>query len=336
MKISNEYVRVQNGEQTITLKNLILDKYLELFIRTQQTEDYDERYSDDYNKIFTHCYIKFDEKIERINPSLEISKEQFDISISRINYDKTYNQNGIDIVYNFGTRNKSGIYVINQQKYIENLDEYNGRKITAIGFGNRNIYAILDTSNYSLIIQSGNTLNIFRKDKFVSDSICDSVPYHLSPDGQGWIAYDDGQYQTNYYAKLYSIGLGTQIGRMNNEKIIGKDIDMIKIDSKSFGFNLRKGSNKVEYPNSNMFCSSNKYPLPLYVFKELFPTSSLYLGSGKYPLLGDYKYVIYKYRMYYINRGGQMVELDQYYTMSCPINAEGYFQIITKIERNDN
>lgn len=338
MKISNDYVKVQNKEQAITLKNLILDKYLELFVRTQKNIDYEDRYSDDLNKSFTNCFIKFDDKLENITGSSDIDKNSFDLSIVRKSYDITNSDREVNVSYKFDTKGNHNVYDIKKEKYITDLADYIGRKITAIGFGNhkREIFAILDTNAYSLSIQDSNEFNIFRKDIFSSDAICDSIPYHLSPVGQGEIYYDDGYYQAKSYAKLYSVGLGTQIGKMNNEKIIGKDIDMIEIDNTSFGFNLRKGSNKIEYPNSNMFCSSSKYPLPLYVFKELSLTSSLYLGSGKYPLLGDYKYVIYKYRMYYINRGGQMVELDQYYTMSCPINTKGYFQIITKIERNDN
>lgn len=335
MIIANKFVRVQQDKNIVELHNLILNKYLELFSKTQY-ESEDNLYEDNYNKNLSRCYVKFDNKLENINPNIELTAKDFDIEFTSITTIVEFNNQEAHITYNYGTRVKTGIYDISAGKYIDNLSPYVGKKITALAFGSpSNIYAVIETINYSLTVDTSDNFNIFREDIFKSDAICDKYPYHLSPIGKGSIILDEDYSTANVYAKLYSIGLGKIIGGIEEELVVGKDIEINVKNNTTFSFNLKKGSANNIYPR-NIQPSYSKYPLALYVETFKFPHDKAYPSSSKYPMETDYRYIIYKYQLYYIGRGNELVTLDEYYTMSYLTDVKGLFEIETKIERNDD
>lgn len=335
MIVKNEFVKIKQKNNVVELHNLILNKYLELFSRTQY-ESETELEDDNGQKRLTVCLIKFDTPIENINENIELSQQDFDIQFSLLTQSVEFNNQEASIMYNYGRRESNGIYVIATEEYVDNLEDFLGKKITAIGFGSYNdIYTIVDTTNYSLIVEDSDSFNVFRKDNFKSDAVCSDYPYHLSPIGKGSIQLNEEGTTAYVYAKLYSVGLGVTMDSMAKEYIIGKDIDVNVIDDTTFSFNLKKGDVNNIFTRSSLQPTSSKYPLALYVNLFKFPSSSKFAYSNIYPAQTDYRYIIYKYRLYYFYRSG-LVELDEYYTMSYLTDVKGLFEIETKIERNDD
>lgn len=123
---------------------------------------------------------------------------------------------------------------------------------------------------------------------------------------------------------------------MEEEYIIGQDVDVIIESNTSFGFNLRRGLESNKYPTQTLYARNGLFPLPLKVNKELHPHRQLYTGSGIVPLLSDYKYIMYKYRYYYWDSFRyDNVYLDEYFITNLPNDTKGLFEIVTKIERSD-
>lgn len=330
MRIKNEYIKIKTDKE-IVLHNYIYDEYLKIFSKSQIEED--ESNLSNYNEMKTlvFCYIKFD---TRINNAKNASTEDFDIRIMVAQNEIAGNQKTINAQYTYTS--KKMITNASGSKIIKDLNEYVGKKITALGFGINTICACVDVSNYSIYIIKDEELSIARKDIISSDAVCDGVDYpvHLAPIFET-ITYESAgrKYQAPIYAKLYSIGLGQAVGKMSEEYIIGKDIDVKEESDTSFGFNVRKGNEQSVFPKNNLYCGSCKYPLPLYVGRELYPNVNLYSSNKLYPLESNYKYIIYKYEMYYFDRGSAKHTLN-YYTMSLYNSTKGIFEILTKIERN--
>lgn len=330
MRIKNEYIKIKTDKE-IVLHNYIYDEYLKIFSKSQIEEDEDELYSLNSRKTMYSCFIKFESNFEDITNK---TINDFDIRISSVQTEVNGNSQNVNAIYTYSTKN--GIYDIRSGKNIDDLNDYAGKKVTALAFGNEEILACIDTSNYSIYIIKDEELSISRKDIISSDAVCDGVDYpiHLAPIFKT-TTYESakGKYQADVYAKLYSIGLGQVIGKMSEEYIIGKDINIKEESNTSFGFNLRKGNEQSIFPRNNLYCGSGKYPLPLYIEKELHPKVNLYSSNRLYPLESNYKYIIYKYEMYYFDRGAAKHSLG-YYTMNLYNTTKGIFEILTKIERS--
>lgn len=326
MIVKNEYVQIKSKDKNVKITNMILNKYLALFSKGQYTIDSGLN----YDKLLSYCYIKIDEPIGEITPDKEFTPDNFDFYLtasSRIESSVEFNSNGCEITYQY----------LNDE--ISVLADFKGKKITALGFGKpQDIYAIVDTSNYELNFDDSSLFTIFRKDKFISDAVCSDKAYHLSPIGAGTIDYElnGTTYSSNVYSVLYSVGLGMVAGGMNQEFIVGKDVDINVIDDYSFSFNFKRGSSPTIYPKVNGHPSSSKYPIQDYVDVSKFPSEIHYPSSSSYPVRTDDRYIIYKFRNYYINRGDQVVYLDSYYTMSISISTRGLFEFATKIKRGDD
>lgn len=330
MRIKNEYIKIK-ADKEIVLHNYIYDEYLKIFSKSQIEEDEDELFLLNNRKTMHSCFIKFESNFEDITNK---TINDFDIKISSIQMEVNGNNQCVNAIYTYSTKN--GIYDITSEKNIDDLNDYAGKKVTALAFGNEEILACIDTSNYSIYVIKDEELSISRKDIISSDAICDGIDYpiHLAPIFKT-TTYESakGKYQADVYAKLYSIGLGQVIGKMSEEYVIGKDIDVKEESNTSFGFNLRKGNEQSIFPRNNLYCGSGKYPLPLYIEKELHPKVNLYSSNRLYPLESNYKYIIYKYEMYYFDRGATKHSLGCY-TMNLYNTTKGIFEILTKIERS--
>lgn len=345
MKISNEYVEVKCGKEKVTFRNLILDEYLSILIKTQ----YDNNEAISYgfgSKYFKRCYLKFDTPLENISPNMSLSDEDFDIYFDGVTITSSNNINNASVLYKFTS--EYGYYDIKQDKYIyDYFSEIGGKKITAIGFSTRDdiiqttnkILAILDTSNYNLTVPIDSPLIISRKDNSVTDAIFNSkdveFPLHLSPLGLRQIRLFGSQaLYSSEYGIIYSVGLGSSAGVMQEEYIVGEDIDIKQIDNFSFKFVLQKATENTYYPNNGIYLSSSKYPTRYNVIKEIYPQNEIMPTSGKYPMQSTYKYIIIKYKCYYVDTNKQMVYSDKEYTMSIYSEKKGLFDVITKIERD--
>lgn len=328
MKIKNEYIKIKTNKE-IVLHNYIYDNYLKIFSTTQYNEN--ELYKNE-SKNLSNCFIKFDTELEDIKNA---SITDFDISIASSQNEIVGSKQEVNAMYTYTTR--KGIRVISTREATNDLNQYAGKKVTALGFGMNEIMACVDTSNYNVYIVKDEEFNVSRKDIITSDAICigNEYPVHLAPLFKT-CEYESakGVFIANIYAKLYSVGLGATIGKMEEEYIIGEDINAIKESDTSFGFNLRKGNEQSVYPQNNLYTEDSLYPLPLYVQNEIHPQNNLHCSDTLYPLASNYKYVIYKYQLYYIDRGSAIEELQQFYTMNYSTKVKGLFEIVNKIERN--
>lgn len=330
MIVKNEYVKIKTDKEVI-LHNYIYDNYLKFIAQAQ----YDTNIRD---FSFTNCFIKFDTPFEDINNK---NYYDFDIRVPLSNKNLTISETTIEANYTY-TPKRNYAYSAIDETIIKDFTEYYGKKITAIGFsiflnGENIICACVDTSNYSNYFVEN--ISFQRKDIFSSDaSVVNGSPLNLAPFSEKYIIESGGHGEIQYYCYpvLYSIGLGTRRGEIEEEYIIGQDVDIIIESNTSFGFNLRRGLESNKYPSQTLYSGNNLYPLPLKVNKELHPHRRLYTGSGIVPLLSDYKYIMYKYRYYYHNDfASEDIYLDEYFITNLPNDTKGLFEIVTKIERSD-
>lgn len=343
MKIKNEYIKIKQGDKEITLNNYIYDDYLSLFSTTQYDngQDAEDLYYKQQEKEFYNCFVRFDEPLEDITNAQITDFEVFGYR-TKTNFIKI--KNGVSVIYNYFF---NAFYDIYNPDELINKEEYYNRKITALGFGrNGKIYACLDVSNYEIYVLEDENLAITRKDNILSEANCYEYdfPVHLSPLGDFENAlYNETSLEfENKYAKLYSVGFAKTAGVMSEEYIIGQDIDIKVIDDTKFSFNLKKGEDISLYPRNDLYTGNDIYPLPLYVQHEFYPQNDLYASNDLYPSDSNYKYIVYKFRLYTIHwlgsnisDGLEIQELDEYYTMFLENTTKGLFEIITKIERND-
>lgn len=342
MRIKNECIKINNGKSTTTLRNYIYDEYLSVFSKTQYLTDLTDIRLEQRKKVLEYVYIKFDEPLEDITNAtindFEISSYKNKINVEAV-------ENVVRITYEYNLDNG---YKIEDDTLI-NIEDYYGRKITALGFGvDSNVFACLDVSNYDIYIYEDEGIYITRKDIIATEAECYGYDYpiHLIPTGDIQNAeYNSvsGEYEP-LYANLYSIGLSKTKGILDEEYIIGQDID-IKIESDtSFGFNLLKGENETIYPQENLYTSESMYPLPPYSRSELYPKDTLFPKNDLFPKDSNFKFIFYKFRLYTIHWNGtspsvgnlEIKYLDKYYTMYLKNNTTGLFEIITKIERSDD
>lgn len=345
MKIKNEYIKIKQGEKEITLKNYIYDSYLSLYSTTQYNVS-DERIvelvGELQDKTLDVCYIKFDEPLQDITNA---TIQDFEVRAGTKRRNFTANGNKINILYDY---NFSRATDLSTDRWID-INDFIGRKITALGFGGLyNIFACLDVSNYDIYVLEDENLTLTRKDTISSEAICvgRDFPVHLSPIGD----YDNAIYNPvahgyeNKYAQIYSVGFAKTLGTFEEEYVIGQDIDL-KIESDtSFGFNLKKGENATIFPRNDLYAGNDVFPLPLYIQTELYPRTNLFCDNDLYPSDSNYKYIVFKYRLYLIHWEGEdettgyirIKYLDEYYNMYIENTTKGLFEIVEKIERSDD
>lgn len=313
MKITNEYVQIKLGDKTYTKKNLILNKYIERLFRSQIYADNSQRAE------IINCFLKLDTPLEDITPESEfIADEDFDVIFfggtrdryegeNKFNNMTSKTNNTVVIRYKF---NNDGMFEYNGDYFYNNeFGMFNGRKITAIGFGyGNNVYAVADVSNMNIIINQNESIMISRVDKYQSDAICYGFDYplhlvnhsaHLDEKYTTGINPETGEEETTNEetrAQLYSVGLGNKLGLMETEHIIDENYE---VSSHSIQLDFNETIKLGHYPNEN-------------------------LRLGFYPTLDNSKYLIVKYRLYRINGFGQVYYLDDYYTMSLPLDLTEY------------
>ena len=301
MRIGNKYVQIIQGNKTYTKRNMILNKMKNRIFQNQIEPSIFRRVK------ITECYIKFDTPLEDLNYDSDLRFSDFDVEFSepqtylpikekRFKNKSILSDDSISINYKFSN---DDLFTYNGEIYQpEDFEMFVGRKITAIGFGeNDDCLAVVDVSNMNIIINSGETLEIFRTDTYQSDAKCDGIdfPLHLV---NGNAYYEAEEYDGIYkVAKLYSIGLGNRVGAIENEIVI----------------------NPVEYDYTNEHIKiefSELIKVGHYPSEDLFP--------GFYPTNDNSKYLILKYRLCKIDAIDNLTPLDKYYTMSYKYDLSQY------------
>ena len=351
MKIKNELVSLKIGNKQYDFKNLILDEYLKRFI-LRQLDTTTLRYIP-YQIMLNTILFKFDTPFENLSPQSEIFPENFDIAF--IGECKSVitiaSPNLITTKYTYDMNNF--IYDYNEKKG-GNLpfENYYGKKIVAIGFSsyfasftNKNkVCAILDTSNYNIYMQANQKLECTRKDTISTDALFWSsddrikAPVHLSPYGGEPLLYQDPypgfreEDKKIFNARsaiptkgvLYSIGLSSYTDYIDKEFVIGKDVIVVQNGTE---ISIQSINNDFNFE------------------KELHPNNLIYPSANLYPIKSNYKYVIFKYKVYQeIEKGVydednnlnfEYIQTDtkSYYYQAIPIDKFGETNFKIKYER---
>lgn len=278
MKVKNEYVVIKNGKKQIKVHNLILNNFLSQIIANQF--DVIER----KNLNMYYIFIKFDTNLS-FDEASQLTKNDFDLAVYCCFYNTEMTKT--DIINNYTYKIEKGYYAteIATNEEINNFENYNQRKITAIGFGNNtydNLYACLDVSNYNIYFDSSQIFSITRKDVLSTDGYFYSqddivqAPIHLG-DGIGISNPRTGLYK-DYYGILKSIGLGINPFKMLEEH-----------DLRPYAQHIETGINNInildeltiEYIDEGLFPASNTYPAsniyPARIINEvLYPSNEIY------------------------------------------------------------
>lgn len=334
MQIKNEYIKIKSGGKECTLRNWMYDSYLKLF-SDRQKELYEMQETEEtVDTMLQVCCIKVNTPLENYKNA---NANDFDIFIPYKSVETTGNEQAVNVIYTYSS-------LINNYSKSLALSEYNGQKITAIGFcaitdfENESpvytLYACVDTSYYSINISSEEGISISRKDTFSSNAFCNGneYPIHLSPVPPK--RKIDGDFK-NIRSVLYSVGFGITKGQMQQEFLIGRDSEIQTISDTKFGVVMKNPIDVPKYPGTNVFPSSSRYPVAPKYRRSLYPQASgLYLGSNRYPMRAGYNYIIFKYRLYCAKSSGTEY-LNDFYTMSYLHNPRGIFIITNTIERGE-
>lgn len=340
MKIKNEYVIINNGKKQIKLHNTILNTYIEKIISNQLTTDTEERAT----LSMIYMYLKFDEPLIFDNTT-NLQENDFDLRISRYTYNEDVSPKQI-IINNFYKADSSSysIYEISTSQFIEDLSNYIGRKITAIGFGGELsgealLYACVDTYNYNIYLETfDEVLSVIRRDILSTDTIFYSPnkknkgPIHLS---DGKCHYDNGDLDYQLVGILDSIGLGLNTYKMDvvvslipyNEHVeiednILKILDELTIEYYSDGL----------FPLLDLYPSTDLYPARI-IREPLYPSNSIYPEIDLYMLESPFQYVQLKYKIYKLDIQNETIEdTGDYYLLSTKIQQKKKIKMNIKYE----
>lgn len=303
MKIGNEYVQIKKGNKTYIKKNTILDTFLQRVFNSQINPTYSTRPE------ITNCYIKLDTPLENITTSSTFTfSNDFDIKLyknifSEYEFKKmsTILDDRINVRYRF-TNDGNFQYKDNYYGSMNDFNMFNGRKITAIGFGlYETCYAVVDVSDMNIIINKGEELSISREDIYESDGICDKYDYPLHL--VNFTANKD--YDMNLgeqtIAQLYSVGLGNTKGIMETEHVIDFE------------------SNDVVINDDNISITFIDY-----IMEGIYPSETLFPRTKLRPQLATSKYIYFKYKLSRIDTDSNITGLDEYYIMSCKNDFSRY------------
>lgn len=349
MKIKN-FINVKIGDKSIDFHNLILDEYLKRFVVAQL--DIEKNEYSRYGKALRMAYIKFDTPLTFDATSEIDAYDSFDAIILNLEFfNQSITERQIEVKYVFDT-NEGLINIRTNQ--VENVSNFYGRKITAIGFNRMfghsalagNVCSILDTSNYNLYLQENENFVLTRRDLITTDASfwCSDTrvegPVHLTVSGGPSLLYQDPLYETDEwgissfvepdptYAQLYSVGFSSYKDSIAEEYVIGTDITAVN-NGTSISINGLENtlSDYLIYPNP-----------------EIHPNSLIY------PLKANYKYIVYKYKIYqtiytrnpaYIEGGdepefiGTWTDTGVYYLQSVPLSEVGNIDLTIKYERSN-
>lgn len=306
MKIKNDFIKIKIGEKEYEFRNLIFNEYLQR-IATRQTKLGNSWTVTKDDIELNYLSLKLDEPFNNVTPDKKINVNNMDISYfdvvdirlktseKSIQIQYTYKL-GYDFATYYGRVDKQNNTLIS----FNGLSEYKGRKIAGIGFQtwfvalsdlDLNLMAYLDVSEQNIYIQENQDIIITRQDtfstdaKFYSNDKEISYPLHLAPISNIDIykpVFVDTQDNSYTYqvdkatATLYSVGFSNRIDKIEKEFIMGKDFTPV-----------------IEGNKLKIKDIENKY------FKRLLqPSQNIFPLINLYPSQENFKYIIYKYKLY--------------------------------------
>lgn len=344
MNIKNENINIKIGKKQYEFKNLILDEYLRRFAK-RQIDEKEMDYAANNIKL-KYCMLKFDEPFENITSETNIKNSDFDICfLWNTFYSQEISENKVILQY---TYSPGFIWDYNKNAGNENgISDYYGKKITAIGFNSYwandtnisfkvPVCAILDISNYNIYLQEKQDLSITRKDIVTTDAFFYSNnpkiipgPVHIAPYGvseiikQKNIYNDTGDscytFNDSGYGILYSIGLSSYKDYIDKEFIIGKDV---QLEVNGMELKIKDLKNYISMNNLH------------------FPSNVTYANDNMYPQKTNYKYIIFKYKIWQMVHSGSFDDVKSiptdtgyYYYQAIPIDKFGKSDLKIKYER---
>jgi len=343
MRIRNDLIRIELGNKKFDFQNLILNEYLKRFAQAQIDEQGIGQTQ--LLKQLKCCLFKFDVPFENITENSVIHNQDFNIGlVSNTQYSQEMNNNQVTIEYQYN--NFDLIYDYISGTTNDDLTQYYGRKITAIGFNSSAesdesyetkfpVCAILDTSNYEIYLQENQELVITRRDiissdaEFYSNSSFVNAPAHLAPYGTPQIIfqpniYEDDSHTTwksfydNGYGIIYSVGLSNYKDYINEELIVGTDLTLNITD------------NEITIEGLENILSN----------KKLLPDNNIYPDSDLYPIKTNYKYLVVKYKVWqnvhsgtYENVISTPTDTGLCYYQAIPLSQVGNLNLKIKYER---
>lgn len=347
MRIKNDLVSIKIGKKQYDFNNLILDEYLKKFVKAQL--DKDSLSSVITNRELRYCLLKFDTPLENLKGNSVLKNKDFDICfVFNSKSNQIVNDKQISIQYDY--KINEDVVIIDYSKPDNQnikISDYYNKKITAIGFNSAfrddtnwsykvPVCAVLDTSNYNIYLQESQELAVTRKDIISTDALFYSSnknkvpgPVHLAPlgvpqiiyqppisneDGDSWHSFNDSG-----YGILYSVGLSSYSDYIDKEFIVGQDV---QVEENGTELNITGLENYLATDNP-LFSSSNIYP-----------------GVNLYPIKTNYKYVIFKYKVWQNVNTGEYnnvittpTDTGYYYYQAVPIDKFGDLDLKIKYER---
>lgn len=343
MKIKNELISLKIGNKHYDFNNLILDTYLERFVKAQLDKTKIDNITHD--KRLNYCLIKFDTPFENLKHNTLLNNYDFDIAlIFGTSVEQIVTERQITVKYNYDF--KIGTIIEYSSSEVIDIQKFYGRRITVIGFNSYYantfgsewdipVLAVLDVSNHNIYLQKNQELSVTRKDIITTDALFYSnnknkVPgaAHLAPYGLPQIInqpniYENAnsykQFNDPGYGILYSIGLSSYIDYIDKEFIVGQDI---QVEQNGTELNINGLENYLSV-DSPLFCGKNIYP-----------------NSSLYPVKTNYKYIIFKYKVWqmvhtgtYDNTISTLTDTGYYYHQAVPIDRFGKVNLKIKYER---
>lgn len=258
MKIKNDLVRIKVGKKKYDFHNLILNEYLRRFALAQIDKENTLKGKLTQSRELNYILLKLDTSLE-ITESSKLYYNDFDICIiNQAKHFQDLSENQITIQYDYNTKENMFVVDISVSSQatettsgtIKSLNNFYGKKITAIGFSsgwapwaNYPICAVLDTSNYNIYLEENQEFSVTRRDIITTDAEFYSndkdkvpAPVHLAPYGvpqiinQSDIVDSEGtinSFYSNAYGALYSIGKGYVPNVIEEEKIIGENAKVV-------------------------------------------------------------------------------------------------------------
>ena len=164
---------------------MILDTYITRLFNSQLDTNH-------LNSNISSCFIKLDTPIENVDYDTILTLEDFDIILFGRTNEEYISENNFNLFERMSVRNRNNIRLTyffsnegmfsfnNEYLYANDFEQFNGRKITAIGFGFSNaVFAFLDTNNMNIIINGREGITITRDDLLQSDGVCKDIEYPL-------------------------------------------------------------------------------------------------------------------------------------------------------------
>lgn len=300
MKIKNDLVSIKIGKRQYDFNNMILNEYLIKFAKYQlNLNELNKVYS---NKKLEYCLLKLDTPLSEITENTQLSNTDFDICLLGGASSSSQEIGEQEIIVKNIYKSDSTIYDYNKKTADNYISNYFGKKITAIGFNTwagddsklpykTPVCAVLDVSNYNIYLQNNQNFTVTRKDIISTDSLFWTNskkikgPLHLVPNGIESVVKKDDFITENgiklkttgrAYGILYSVGLSSFKNRLNEEFAIGNDIEILQ------------NNNELLIEGLKNFLSKD----------ILYPSNFLYPGMSIYPMKSNYKYLIFKYKVW--------------------------------------